>query len=320
MTATPSLAPAAFDYPLADFQGRRPPAPAWFDAALAREPERSVVMVDGGEIEVLAWGQRGRPGLLFTHGAAAHADWWSFIAPYFDDDFRVVAYSLSGMGRSEPRERYSIAGFADEAFAVAEAAGLYDSATKPVLAGHSFGGRAVLRAAADPRGAGWKGAIVLDTLIPVDGAPRPSSPFNGRPVKTYATQAEALARFRLLPQQPCENLFILDHIARHGMTQVDPADPESGWRWRFDPHLFERLEPWDTRQDLAAAVCPVAMIYGALSSRAEPAILRGLKALAPGGTPFVSVPEARHHLMLDQPLAVATALRTLLAAWPATAD
>jgi hypothetical protein len=36
-----------------------------------------------------------------------------------------------------------------------------------------------------------------------------------------------------------------------------------------------------------------------------------------GGTdiPIVAVPEARHHLMLDQPLAFVTALRTIVEIW-----
>jgi len=31
--------------------------------------------------------------------------------------------------------------------------------------------------------------------------------------------------------------------------------------------------------------------------------------------PFVAIPEAHHHLMLDQPLAFIASLRTLLAEW-----
>jgi len=34
-----------------------------------------------------------------------------------------------------------------------------------------------------------------------------------------------------------------------------------------------------------------------------------------GDAPMIEVPEAHHHLFLDQPLAFATALRALLADW-----
>ena len=71
---------------LGRFDGENPPAARWFAAAIAREPERSTYEVDGAAIELLTWGDVGKPGLLFLHGNAAHADWWSFIAPLFADD------------------------------------------------------------------------------------------------------------------------------------------------------------------------------------------------------------------------------------------
>ena len=49
-------------------------------------PERSFVEVDGAGIELLTWGDQGKPGILFLHGNGAHADWWSFIAPFFARD------------------------------------------------------------------------------------------------------------------------------------------------------------------------------------------------------------------------------------------
>ena len=129
--------------PLAAFHGAKPPAPAWFDAALAHEPERTVVEVEGAKVEVLAWGERGRPGLMFLHGGAAHADWWSFIAPFFADERRVVASTFTGMGRSDWRERYDFEQFVREARAAGRAAGAFD-AGKPIVVGHSFGGRVTM--------------------------------------------------------------------------------------------------------------------------------------------------------------------------------
>ena len=45
--------------PLAALAGQRPAAPAWFDAALANQPQREHVIHDGVPIEVLSWGLRG---------------------------------------------------------------------------------------------------------------------------------------------------------------------------------------------------------------------------------------------------------------------
>src|SRR5690606_39841261 len=54
-------------------------APDWFATALAQAPEELSAEVAGAKLEVLAWGERGRPGLLFLHGNGAHARWWSLI-------------------------------------------------------------------------------------------------------------------------------------------------------------------------------------------------------------------------------------------------
>jgi pimeloyl-ACP methyl ester carboxylesterase len=90
--------------PLAAYEGQEPLAPAWFKKAIAHEPERTFVEIEGARVETLAWGERGKPGLILLHGGAAHADWWSFIAPFFAHERRVVAPTFTGMGRSDWRE------------------------------------------------------------------------------------------------------------------------------------------------------------------------------------------------------------------------
>ena len=146
--------------PLAVFNGAVPPAPAWFGAALAHAPERSFTDVGGTQIETLTWGERGKPGLLLMHGNGANADWWSFIAPFFAADYRVVAFSWSGMGRSDHRDTYGFELFVDELIAVAETAGAFD-AGKPLMVGHSFGGF-LMMATVQRAGARFKGAVIAD--------------------------------------------------------------------------------------------------------------------------------------------------------------
>src|SRR5436309_2221830 len=123
--------------PLAPFAGAKPPAPAWFGDALAQAPERSLIPVAGANIELLTWGEVGKPGLILVHGNSAHADWWSFIAPFLADQYRVAALSLSGMGDSDWRETYTFEGFASEIYDCAKAAGLYEAKVKPIYIGHS---------------------------------------------------------------------------------------------------------------------------------------------------------------------------------------
>jgi pimeloyl-ACP methyl ester carboxylesterase len=284
-------------------------APDWFAQAIAAEPAQARLEVRGAGIEALAWGERGKPGLLLMHGAGAHAHWWSHIAPILAEDYRVAAFSLSGMGGSDHRDRYAIPLYAEEAFAVAAWAGLFE-AGPPVFAGHSYGGRVSLQAAAGPRGGELRAALTLDTLI----SP-PDLKFGGRPfgenVRTYETLEAAVDRFRLVPPQPCDNQFILDYIAPRSLKRV-----EAGWTWCFDPQLWNKVEDHQTVEDLRAARAPVGLVWGARSRLMAPVITDYIRANAPQGTPIVIVPEAHHHLMLDQPLALVSALRGLLAGWP----
>src|SRR5262249_32951893 len=97
--------------PLAPFDGRVPDAPDWFARITAVAPEDCFVEVEGTPIHYLRWGERKRPGLLLVHGNAAHAYWWSFIAPFLARDYNVAAMDLSGMGDSGWRETYSMETF-----------------------------------------------------------------------------------------------------------------------------------------------------------------------------------------------------------------
>ncbi len=305
--------------PLASLRGERPPAPTWFAEALARAPERRMHEIDGAPIETLSWGERGRPGLLLLHGNRAHADWWSFIAPFFADDWRVVAPSWSGMGGSGWRAHYATEAMAREADEVARREGLHDAGVAPVWVAHSFGGFPTLHLAAQAPER-LRGAVIVDIPLlsreqrearareharhPGRDRPSPAS-------RHYATLAEALARFRFEPTQPCEHLYIADHIARGSLVQ----DAE-GWRWRFDPHQWRRMSFGRPANDLAGARAPLVLVRGVHSALVTPDVYAYQRTLAPAGTPAIEIPGAWHHVMIDQPLAFVAALRALLALWP----
>lgn len=306
--------------PLGPFKGEKPPAPAWFDNAVAVEPERSRVPAEGAEIELLIWGERGKPGLLFVHGASAHADWWSFIAPFFAEHYRVAAISMSGMGGSDWRERYTFDLFAAEMHACAKAAGLYEAQDKPIYIGHSFGGAAVYYASvANPDR--MKGTILVDSGFgrrpkkeESEASDDVRPPEENRTKRIYPSFEAALARFRFMPTQNAENLYITDWIARHSLKEVDDGEGGRGWTWRFDPMLFPRLDRSSLMTLAGRKPGPVTHIYGDRSN----VIARS------GGRPDILGPEVKkivipdsdHHVMVDQPLALVAALRAVLTLWP----
>lgn len=302
--------------PLARFAGQKPPAPAWFENALADQPARQFVEVQGAQIETLVWGPENAPGVLLLHGNGAHADWWSFIAPFLAKQFRVAAISWSGMGGSDWRKQYSNDLYVEEAFACARASGLFAGHYKPVFVGHSFGGFPTMAAAAD-RGHELRGIVLFDTPLwtPEMRSQRQSPRDPARefkPSKVYRSMSEALERFRLLPDQPCENAFIVDHIARTSLRDTsDAAGP--GHTWRFDPFLWQHYKDRRSSDDLAAAKCPVSFLWGAESRLMPAAVIHYMRRLAPPGSPAIEIPQAGHHVMLDQPIATVAALRALLA-------
>jgi pimeloyl-ACP methyl ester carboxylesterase len=295
--------------PLAPFGGEPPPAPEWFQRTLACEPERSLVRIGGANIELLGWGERSRPGLLFLHGHAAHADVWRFIAPFFAGYCRVGALSWSGMGGSDWRADYHVDQWVEELVEGAAVLGLFDADVAPAVVAHSAGAKpAVINAAR--HGNRFSGLIVADSgvsLPPPPPARRDTD--RRRSHRIYPTLQEALSRFRFGPVQPCENLYIADRIARDSLKPVD-----GGWTWRFDPGLWPWAaseEAWDA---LAHPKCPLAFVVGqrsAVVARSATAV----RSQAPRGTPYIVLPEAHHHLMVDQPLAFVATLKAMLAGW-----
>ncbi len=301
---------------LAPFQGEKPPAPPWFDDAIANAPTRTFIDVRGAAIETLTWGEPGKPGLLFLHGNGACADWWSFIAPFFAGTHRITAFSMSGMGGSGWRDKYSYDLYVDEAFAVAEATGLFASPAKPVIVGHSFGAF-ITSGIVGRAGARIGGAILLDGPFLGSAARKRAREMRGtpRPKRIYDTLAQALSRFRFAPDQDCENLFIADWIARSSIREFRRADDSIGYTWRFDPLRFMGFLHGNPANDLAVAQCPIGVIGGARSGFVTEKRMDELAPHLAKGSPFVVIPDSDHHIMADQPLALVAAIRTQLANW-----
>ena len=303
--------------PLAAFRGQKPPAPHWFERVTAIEPERTFVTVDGAKVETLAWGERGKPGLILLHGGAAHGDWWSFIAPFFAGERRVVAPSFSGMGRSDWRESDNFRLFVREARETGRAAGAYDFGS-PVVVGHSFGGRIAIGLAHD-FGDELAAAVMVDP--PFFAPQNQRSPAPPRPTSrehSVRPSLEAIiARFRLAPPQACDNLYILDFIARRSAKEAVDADGKPGWSLSFDPHFWEKFGRLDAFELLKGVRAPLAVIRGAKSQLFQAEDAAYLRSVVPPNSPYVEIPEAEHHVMIDQPLAFVAGLRALLAAWPA---
>jgi pimeloyl-ACP methyl ester carboxylesterase len=192
--------------------------------------------------------------------------------------------------------------------------GAFD-AGPPIVVGHSFGGRVAMGIARD-FGDEVLGAVMVDPpfFARQDTRPPPPRPTKARRVER--SLAAIVARFRLSPAQSCDNLFILDTIARRSAREVVDAEGGPGWSLCFDPHLWAKLSRYDPVAIVKAARCPLALIRGAKSQILQAADADYLRSFLPQSSPSIEIPEAEHHVMIDQPIAFVSALRALLSAWP----
>lgn len=286
-----------------------PGAPQWFTDALDAPREDRHVDVDGCRIHYMLWSDDdAKPGMILVHGMGAHAHWWSFIAPFFTDNYRVAALDLGGFGDSGYRDEYSADKFVNELLSVRDHAGFGDGT---LIIGHSFGGFVTLQTAVE-HGQDLAGVVLVDSPVrppDYDWESRVrTSPI--RPKKTYPDRGSAVARFRLRPPQDCTNSYIMDYIARHSVREVD-----GGWEWKFDDRLFDTFERGSLSSDLAGIPCRMAVIFGEESKLFTQEIADYMFETLDRSVPFVSIPEAEHHIWFDQPLAFISSLRTLLAEW-----
>jgi pimeloyl-ACP methyl ester carboxylesterase len=277
------------------------PPHAWFEQALAQQPDHRDVVVAGARVAYRVWGPARAPGVVLVHGGAAHSGWWDHVAPLLTGH-RVAALDLTGHGSSDRRAQYHPLLWAREVAAVAAAADL----DRPVVVGHSMGGWVAVTVGVEHADA-VSSVVVIDS--PLNDQPPDEQRLRERrrPHRVYPTVEEAVGRFRTLPPQDVVLPHVREHVARGSLRPV-----EGGWTWAFDPEFFgTRLRLRDLLPDLGCPAVLVRCEHGLVT----PEMAAEMTRLAPGSMPVVDLPDAGHHPMLDQPLALVAALRTLLACW-----
>ena len=288
--------------------------PHWYELCLAQPSQCGTVEVSGANIVYETWGEVGQPGVIFIHGSNAHLEWWRFTAPLLADQFRVAALDLSGNGDSDWRTTYSAEGFAEEVWRVCEAAQL---GPDPVGVGHSFGGFVALET-------GHRYGDQLGGVVFMDFTTAPPEQYvewglraeregvqAGRKLRVYPDKETALGRFRLIPEQPGVLPELLTYMAEAGLKPV-----EGGWTWKFDPALFDHMEMGvDQRDKFAAFTCRSALMLGEKSEDEGAFYAEHMREITANALPIITIPGTYHHLMFDEPLAVAMSLKWLLLDW-----
>jgi len=213
---------------------------------------------------------------------------------------------MSGMGDSDHREEYSADLYAQEIVAVADKCNM---GPETILASHSYGGIMSIRAVAQYPDR-FKGLILLDSGVKHPDDVTSQEPDRLARAKRYPTSEIARSRFRLQPPQQCQNQYVVDHIARTSIEYIDDS-----FGWKFDEEQRSRMKPYeDLESDFRSIAIKCALIYGADSASFSLKSAQHMKSLLPN-LEVTELPDAQHHLFLDQPVSFMECLSKQLDAW-----
>lgn len=262
--------------------------------------EGTEVLHRGARISYRTYGDPRAPTILLVHGGGAHGAWFAGMIPLLATEHHLVVPDLSGHGDSDRRERYEPAVWASELAAVLGDAGV----ERASVVGHSMGGFVttyLLAGHAELLDA----AVIIDTSFkePAEDGKRPRWRKMRRPSRVYSTFDEALARFRLVPEQPFTDPELIDVIARASITEVP-----GGWTWKSDPQVYGRFDDHELVARLAMIRTPLAYLYGEHSSLCDSESADFLSSVVPVDVTVQLVAGAHHHVVIDAPQVCADAV------------
>jgi pimeloyl-ACP methyl ester carboxylesterase len=280
-----------------------PDAPPWFLENLKNLGESRYVDVFSAQLHFRCWNwdDESLPVLVLVHGLFGHAHWWSFLAPFFTNRYRIAAIDLPGMGDSSPLSQYS-----ENCFAQAIVDFIQHCQLQSItIIGHSFGGIQTIRAMI-LKPELFKHAMVVDSYVrfPPGEMPKLIDPRGSH--KLRSTRSDCVSKFRIVPPQTIEIDALLQFVAHHSCT-----GDSNGWYWKFDPNIqnFGELRDFRLLRNITARV---DVIYGELSMfNSEDRPQRIFECFSNSGE-LVLIPKAHHHIMLDRPLEFVASINRLV--------
>ncbi|MBW2726297.1 MAG: alpha/beta hydrolase [Deltaproteobacteria bacterium] len=258
---------------------------------------------DGVVLHCLEWtsisSSRATAPVIALHGGGANAHWWDHLAAQIAIQRPVYALDFRGHGDSDYPEERRLGAFNDDLEALLG----WLCREDVFLFGHSMGAAVALDHAS--RFGATRGIALVDLARGSGRGSRRRARLALSLRRSYRTRSEAVERFRFLPETSRADESLRRHIAEHSVR------PESDGRfgYKFDPGWFSL--PSRPRPDLAQIRCPTLLIRGGesglLSAEAALEFSSQLRACR-----FVEIPEAGHHVLIDQPEALLSALEDFM--------
>lgn len=277
---------------------------SFVDPAPPKDGDRTV---DGLRLHYLDWGIAGNLPMVLMHGRAVTAHSWDFFSLTMRPHFHVYALDHRGHGDSAwaadgdyRRERH-----ADDLVAFVDALRL-DSI---VLVGHSMGGAVSLLAALRLTDK-LRAMVIVDSTLGPRRGPSPVGQFIEGPDVFPSLEAFAAHAHRFNPRRDPTRLLA---SLRHNTMQL----PDGNWTWKYDKRLRDPRHPssppdypamW---QSLQTVPCPVLIVRAGERSHINDDLLPEIHSLAPR-VQLVTVPDAGHSVMGDNPKGFAAAVATFL--------
>lgn len=270
---------------------------------------------DTVRLHVLDW--RGEGGaeppaaaspLVFLHGGGANAHWWDHLAIPFATERAVFALDFRGHGDSSHPATREVGAFNLDLEALVDWLGREDV----VLVGHSLGATVALDHAS--RFPATRGLVLVDLA-------RGGSPEVGRRARlalslrrTYRSREDAVERFRFLPETSRASETLRRSIASWSVRE----EGVGRFGYKFDPGWFGL--PSRPPPDLSQVRCPTLLVRGSESALLTPeAATTFVEALVGARARWIEIPDAGHHVLVDQPERLREAIERFLEDLPAPA-
>ena len=266
-------------------------------------------ILDGApRLHYLEWNPHAPRTIVLLHGNSANAWWWEPLAGAISSDYRLLALDQRGHGDSEWARppAYSPSDYAADIARFVEHVSV--GTEKPMVVGHSMGGLSVLAFARRHRERA-RGAIAIDVAVTSSrGRDRYLRRLKALPVVTYPDLATAKARFRLMPNEG----GIADAVV-HAIAEKSLARTEEGrWTLKFDRESFFGGDGLAVMETIGEISIPT-MLVRAEHSRIMTAEAAEHARASNAHTRLVTIPGAHHHVILENPGAIARVIEDFAA-------
>lgn len=248
----------------------------------------------------MMWHESGGAGdrtVLLLHGAGATAAVWNAVRRCLEarGAMRWLAVDLSGHGESDWQPLYSVGQLA------ADTANVLGPAAEVFVVGHSLGAYVGLALASRWFRVAVRGVLAIGPKVTWSASDLEAArELASRPIRWYATEQEALARYRRISGLDPDIAPAAASLAR-GIVRTD-----EGWRLAQDPRSF------------AAAGAPFASLLSAAAARVvlargERDSLVSSAELGAHAAPVHIIAGAGHNAHVEQPEAIVALLEGLIA-------